>query len=115
MVNIPKTGNSIPPPPRLIGNAEQDQLVLLAWVTDIYRALVLEVNVIGSVRSLLERTENLEGDVSGLTDRIKRGKGSPEGVVKAPVGTLYLREDGGPGTTLYVKESGASAFGWVAK
>ena len=32
------------------------------------------------------------------------------------VGDLFLRTDGGAGTTLYVKESGnATTAGWVAK
>jgi hypothetical protein len=43
------------------------------------------------------------------------GAGSPEGVVTAAVGSLYTRTDGGAGTTLYVKESGAGNTGWVAK
>lgn len=43
------------------------------------------------------------------------GSGSPEGVVAANVGSLYLRTDGGTGTTLYVKESGTGKTGWVAK
>lgn len=43
------------------------------------------------------------------------GTGSPEGVVTAPVGTAYLREDGGAATTLYVKETGTGNTGWVAK
>ena len=43
------------------------------------------------------------------------GSGSPESVVTAPVGSLYTRTDGGAGTTLYVKESGAGNTGWVAK
>lgn len=45
----------------------------------------------------------------------QRGAGTPEGVVTAPVGTLYIRTDGGAATTLYVKESGAGNVGWVAK
>lgn len=44
----------------------------------------------------------------------RRGDGSPEGVVVAPVGTAYLRTDGGAGTTLYVKESGTGNTGWRA-
>jgi hypothetical protein len=48
-------------------------------------------------------------------DYIHRGAGSPEGVVTAPVGHLYLRSDGGAGTVLYVKESGTGATGWAAK
>lgn len=43
------------------------------------------------------------------------GNGTPEGAVKASVGTLYTRLDGGTGTTLYVKESGTGNTGWVAK
>lgn len=43
------------------------------------------------------------------------GTGSPETVVTAGVGSLYLRTDGGASTTLYVKESGAGNTGWIAK
>lgn len=43
------------------------------------------------------------------------GTGSPEAVVTAPVGAIYTRNDGGAGTTLYVKETGTGATGWVAK
>lgn len=50
---------------------------------------------------------------AGLT--IRTGTGSPETVVVALVGSLYLRLDGGANTTLYVKESGTSNTGWIAK
>lgn len=43
------------------------------------------------------------------------GTGTPEGNVTAPVGSLFTRTDGGAGSTLYVKESGAGNTGWVAK
>jgi hypothetical protein len=43
------------------------------------------------------------------------GAGSPEGVVTASVGSIYTRTNGGAGTTLYVKESGAGNTGWSAK
>ena len=43
------------------------------------------------------------------------GAGSPEGVVTAPVGSLYSRSDGGLLTSLYVKESGAGNTGWIGK
>ncbi len=47
---------------------------------------------------------------------IAYGVGSPQGVVAAPVGSLYLRTDGSGGTTLYVKESGGGGnTGWTAK
>lgn len=44
-----------------------------------------------------------------------QGAGSPEGVVTAVPGSTWMRSDGGRGTSFYVKESGNSAFGWVAK
>jgi hypothetical protein len=43
------------------------------------------------------------------------GTGDPEGVVTAPIGSLYTNTSGGASTTLYVKESGAGNTGWVAK
>ena len=43
------------------------------------------------------------------------GAGTPEGNVVAPVGSLFSRTDGGAGSTLYVKESGAGATGWTPK
>jgi len=45
----------------------------------------------------------------------KSGAGTPEGSVTAKVGSLFVRTDGGAGSTLYVKESGTGNTGWVAK
>jgi hypothetical protein len=42
------------------------------------------------------------------------GTGSPEGVKVAPVGSIFLRTDGGAGTSIYFKEAGAGDTGWVA-
>jgi len=47
--------------------------------------------------------------------QVYSGSGSPEGAKTAAVGSLYMRTDGGAGTSLYVKESGAGNTGWVAK
>ncbi len=44
-----------------------------------------------------------------------KGTGSPEGVVIAPIGSLYSNVSGGASTTLYVKTSGAGNTGWTAK
>ena len=45
-----------------------------------------------------------------------RGAGDPNGVVSGYPGDLYTDGEGGVGTTLYVKESGAGTdTGWVAK
>lgn len=44
------------------------------------------------------------------------GAGSPEGKVTAPLGSLYLRVDGGTNSTLYIKEGGGStSTGWSSK
>lgn len=44
---------------------------------------------------------------------IGHGSGTPEGVVTAPIGGLWLRTDGAQGTAAYVKEfSSGSASGW---
>jgi hypothetical protein len=44
-----------------------------------------------------------------------RGTGSPESVWTAPIGSRFMRTDGGAATTFYVKESGTGNTGWVAK
>lgn len=43
------------------------------------------------------------------------GNGDPTGVVTARVGSMFLRLDGGVGSTMYIKESGTGAGGWAAK
>ncbi len=45
---------------------------------------------------------------------ITYGAGSPESVVAAPVGSLFIRTNGGASTTLYVKEANTTAVGWRA-
>lgn len=49
------------------------------------------------------------------TELVYTGEGTPEANVVAPIGSIYLRTDGGASTTLYVKESGTGDTGWVAK
>ena len=44
---------------------------------------------------------------------IKWGAGTPEGVVTANPGSLYLRNDGGAGTSMYIKETGTGNTGWA--
>jgi hypothetical protein len=47
--------------------------------------------------------------------KILTGTGTPESAVTAGIGSIYLRSDGGAGTSFYVKESGAGNTGWVGK
>lgn len=42
------------------------------------------------------------------------GSGSPEGVVTAPVNSVYFRTNGAPGTHMYFKNTGTGATGWLA-
>jgi hypothetical protein len=65
-------------------------------------------------RGLRTPVSNIVGGSTALT-RIYQGTGSPETVVAAVVGSLYLRLDGAAATTLYVKESGSAKTGWIAK
>jgi hypothetical protein len=43
------------------------------------------------------------------------GAGTPESAVTAGIGSVWHRNNGGSNTCLYIKESGASNTGWVAK
>lgn len=67
--------------------------------------------------SCLPSTVDIAGStiqMNGTTSpHIRQGTGSPEGVVTARVGSLFLRSDGGAGTCLYVKETGTGNTGWA--
>jgi hypothetical protein len=45
---------------------------------------------------------------------LRSGAGSPEGVVTARIGSMYLRTDGGQDSSVYYKESGTGNTGWLA-
>jgi hypothetical protein len=52
----------------------------------------------------------------GTAQRIEaRGQGSPTGTHSATPGSLYINEAGGSAATLWVKEAGSDADGWVAR
>ena len=51
---------------------------------------------------------------SDVGPTLSSGTGSPEAVVTAPIGSLYMRTDGSTGTTIYRKEAGVGNTGWVA-
>lgn len=54
-------------------------------------------------------------EVERFLSHIYVGSGAPEGVVSAPVASLFLRVDGGSTSVLYVKELGSGSTGWVSK
>lgn len=69
------------------------------------------------VEELNRMLRNLHDLVAGDGEsrRVINGIGSPEGNVVASVGSIYMRSDGGSSSSMYVKESGSGATGWVAK
>lgn len=62
---------------------------------------------------VLEIVKQIE--IRGDGVKVRSGEGSPEGVIAANPGSVFLRTDGGVTTTLYVKTSGTSSTGWTAK
>lgn len=68
---------------------------------------------IGELNRMLRAVFDLIGG-DGENVRIIHGIGSPEGAVSAGIGSIYMRTDGSTDTTMYRKESGTGATGWVA-
>jgi len=64
-------------------------------------------------RMLQTLFEEVAGD--GKDTKVYYGYGTPEAVVVASIGSIYMRKDGGANTSVYIKESGTAATGWVAK
>lgn len=52
--------------------------------------------------------------LNGTTVGLFTGAGTPEGAVTAGIGSIFLRTDGGAGTSAYIKESGTGNTGWKA-
>jgi len=70
---------------------------------------------INELNSMLKKLyQVIAGD--GEKVRIFYGYGSPEDVVVANIGSIYLCKDGGANTSVYFKEADDDlASGWVAK
>jgi hypothetical protein len=75
----------------------------------------LGTNTIWNYRDLIQLGSTAKVRFGSAGPFISQGTGTPEGVVTAPMGSLFLRTDGGASTTLYVKTSGAGNTGWTAK
>lgn len=67
-------------------------------------------------RALLESLVGPNGLLRGSPAKctVTWGTGSPESVVTAPVGSIFMRTNGGASTTMYIKESGTGTTGWRA-
>lgn len=89
-----------------------------------YQSVTGKYSFASSTGGLGERVRLWGSGISVLGNRIYwdasetafdlSGTGSPEGVITAARGSVYRRLDGGVGTTLYSKETGAGNTGWVA-
>lgn len=77
-------------------------------------ALCLGVTV-GAQTTIGNFTRLLLGGVAGAgTVDIRTGTGTPEGVVTGGIGDVFIRTDGGIGTSFYTKQSGAeTTTGWA--
>lgn len=67
---------------------------------------------VASDRAGLQTWNKVNSNFVILNTFFKSGTGSPEGVVTAGVGAVYLRTDGSAGTVLYCKNSGTGNTGW---
>jgi hypothetical protein len=74
-------------------------------------ASTLGITLNGFSNTHFEFRKNDDTTVVGII----KGTGSPEAVITANQGSIFMRTDGGSGTTFYVKESGTGNTGWVAK
>ncbi len=70
---------------------------------------------LGAASLRFSRTFSREFYPGDGTVRWLAGSGTPEGAITAVVGSMWLRTDGGAGTVLYIKESGAGNTGWIPK
>ena len=86
-------------------------------MTEIYR-LVYELQA--TINTLTSRLQNVDrrpivAPKETAQSEILSGFGSPEGVIVAEPGRIYVNRSGGATLTLYIKESGQGSTGWVAK
>ena len=92
-IPAPSGGGSYASPPRVMDND--------------FATAATPVNIGAGVTILVG------GNAGGVS--IFRGTATPEGAITAPIGSMFLRADGGAATTLYIKESGTGNTGWVGK
>lgn len=65
-------------------------------------------------RELAPVVKRLRLTLDALLARILEGLGSPEGLVTADRGAIYMNQSGAPGTLIYCKTTDGSNTGWVA-
>ncbi len=73
------------------------------------------LDFVGIDRSPTLRAANFLDELTRQVNQniVLTGNGTPEAVISAEPSTLYMDVDGGTGTILYIKKSGAGDTGWV--
>ena len=114
-VDVVGTDTGSSPIVRVLGTDADIDLILQPKGARPVRSVGDVINDLGETANRWRATYSREFRPGGGTAIWTSDTGTPEGVVTAPVGSLFTRTDGGAGTTLYVKESGVGNTGWVAK
>lgn len=65
--------------------------------------------------NIFDDARTVNKDVASPMVITATGAGSPENFFFAKPGSIYYRTDGGSNSTIYIKESGTSKTGWIAK
>jgi len=85
----------------------------LSTFNDEYKQIGNVTDGVDGIRDIFGSAYVTVGIHSGPT--LVSGSGTPEGNFAAPIGSIYMRTEGGADTSIYVKESGIGDVGWIAK
>lgn len=121
---------------RVQGNVQADGLIQFSGVTSLFPALkrssaelqvrLADDSAFANLKASVINAQNsveilgLSSSVLTLTHTsasaasIQTGTGDPEAASTANTGSLFVRTDGGVGTSLYVKEVGSGNLGWFS-
>lgn len=91
---VATTGNTLPPPPRLTGNTPADLVSLQSWMNDLYQALGLEANVVGTQE---QHTTDIAANTAAidlLGGRVQKVETAAQGVadlayLEGPISGVY--------------------------
>ena len=86
-----------------------------SWIAQAIQTAITAITATWDVQHTDDGAHGVITLASTTGPSIRAGSGSPEGLITAPVGSLYLRTDGSTSTTLYVKTAGTAATGWTPK
>jgi hypothetical protein len=98
-----------------VGAGNANSILVLKGATSQTGNAIEIQNVSGTVLALVTAAGRIHFGATTAAPGIMSGTGTPEGAVAAPIGSLFLRTDGGAATSLYVKQTGTGNTGWVGK